>query len=157
MSEPSGTPVRRGPLRRVILAAVGTLTLAVAAVLPANASAPTPPVSWSQVFVDDFNGAVSSGVNTSNWQYDTGTSYPGGAANWGTGEVETMTSSTNNVALDGNGNLLITPRRDASGNWTSGRIETTRTDFQPPAGGKLRVEARLQMPNVTGAAAKGYW
>ncbi|MEU1443006.1 MULTISPECIES: glycoside hydrolase family 16 protein [Streptomyces] len=157
MSEPSGTPVRRGPLRRVILAAVGTLTLAVAAVLPANASAPTPPTGWSQVFVDDFNGAAGSGVNTSNWQYDTGTSYPGGAANWGTGEVETMTSSTNNVALDGNGNLLITPRRDASGNWTSGRIETTRTDFQPPAGGKLRVEARLQMPNVTGAAAKGYW
>ncbi|MER7687515.1 glycoside hydrolase family 16 protein [Streptomyces sp. NPDC097610] len=157
MSEPSGTPVRRGPLRRVMLAAVGTLTLAVAAVLPANASAPTPPAGWSQVFVDDFNGAAGSGVNTSNWQYDTGTSYPGGAANWGTGEVETMTSSTNNVALDGNGNLLITPRRDASGNWTSGRIETTRTDFQPPAGGKLRVEARLQMPNVTGAAAKGYW
>ncbi|SOE56064.1 Beta-glucanase, GH16 family [Streptomyces sp. OV198] len=157
MSEPSGTPVRRGPLRRAILAAVGTLTLAVAAVLPANASAPTPPAGWSQVFVDDFNGAAGSGVNTSNWQYDTGTSYPGGAANWGTGEVETMTSSTNNVALDGNGNLLITPRRDASGNWTSGRIETTRTDFQPPAGGKLRVEARLQMPNVTGAAAKGYW
>ncbi|MCZ1002451.1 glycoside hydrolase family 16 protein [Streptomyces mirabilis] len=157
MSEPSGTPVRRGPLRRVILAAVGTLTLAVAAVLPANASAPTPPAGWSQVFVDDFNGAAGSGVNTSNWQYDTGTSYPGGAANWGTGEVETMTSNTNNVALDGNGNLLITPRRDASGNWTSGRIETTRTDFQPPAGGKLRVEARLQMPNVTGAAAKGYW
>lgn len=157
MSEPSGTPVRRGPLRRVILAAVGTLTLAVAAVLPANASAPTPPAGWSQVFVDDFNGAAGSGVNTANWQYDTGTSYPGGAANWGTGEVETMTSSTNNVALDGNGNLLITPRRDASGNWTSGRIETTRTDFQPPAGGKLRVEARLQMPNVTGAAAKGYW
>ncbi|MFE2515443.1 glycoside hydrolase family 16 protein [Streptomyces mirabilis] len=157
MSEPSGTPVRRGPLRRIVLAAVGTLTLAVAAVLPANASAPTPPAGWSQVFVDDFNGAAGSGVNTSNWQYDTGTSYPGGAANWGTGEVETMTSSTNNVALDGNGNLLITPRRDASGNWTSGRIETTRTDFQPPAGGKLRVEARLQMPNVTGAAAKGYW
>ncbi|MFE2563951.1 glycoside hydrolase family 16 protein [Streptomyces mirabilis] len=157
MSEPSGTPVRRGPLRRIVLAAVGTLTLAVAAVLPANASAPTPPAGWSQVFVDDFNGAADSGVNTSNWQYDTGTSYPGGAANWGTGEVETMTSSTNNVALDGNGNLLITPRRDASGNWTSGRIETTRTDFQPPAGGKLRVEARLQMPNVTGAAAKGYW
>ena len=157
MSEPSGTPVRRGPLRRIILAAVGTLSLAVAAVLPANASAPTPPAGWSQVFVDDFTGAAGSGVNTSNWQYDTGTSYPGGAANWGTGEVETMTSSTNNVALDGNGNLLITPRRDASGNWTSGRIETTRTDFQPPAGGKLRVEARLQMPNVTGAAAKGYW
>ncbi|MER6438664.1 glycoside hydrolase family 16 protein [Streptomyces sp. NPDC001185] len=161
MREPSGTLVRRGPLRRTLVAVLGTLSLvaaaAAAATLPANASAPTPPSGWSQVFLDDFNGAAGTGVNTSNWQYDTGTSYPGGAANWGTGEVETMTSSTNNVALDGNGNLLITPRRDASGNWTSGRIETTRTDFRPPAGGKLRVESRLQMPNVTGAAAKGYW
>ncbi|MFF3000832.1 glycoside hydrolase family 16 protein [Streptomyces sp. NPDC057950] len=161
MREPSGTLARRGPLRRSLVAVLGTLSLvaaaAAAATLPANASAPTPPSGWSQVFVDDFNGAAGTGVNTSNWQYDTGTSYPGGAANWGTGEVETMTSSTSNVALDGNGNLLITPRRDAAGNWTSGRIETTRTDFQPPAGGKLRVESRLQMPNVTGAAAKGYW
>ncbi|MEW2167236.1 glycoside hydrolase family 16 protein [Streptomyces sp. NPDC007084] len=161
MSETSGTPVRRGSLRRVLVAVLGTLSLAAAAAtaatLPANASAPTPPSGWSQVFLDDFNGAAGTGVNTANWQYDTGTSYPGGAPNWGTGEVETMTSSTNNVALDGNGNLLITPRRDAAGNWTSGRIETKRTDFQPPAGGKLRVESRLQMPNVTGAAAKGYW
>jgi len=161
MRETSGTPVRRGSLKRVLIAVLSTLSLAAAAAtvatLPANASAPTPPTGWSQVFLDDFNGAAGTGVSTTNWQYDTGTSYPGGAANWGTGEVETMTSSTNNVALDGSGNLLITPRRDSAGNWTSGRIETNRTDFQPPAGGKLRVESRIQMPNVTGAAAKGYW
>lgn len=164
MSETSGTPSasgRRRPLRRVLIAVFSTLGLAAAAAtaatLPANASAPTPPSGWSQVFLDDFDGAAGSGVNTANWQYTTGTSYPGGPANFGTGEVETMTSSTNNVSLDGAGNLRITPRRDAAGNWTSGRIETVRTDFQPPAGGKLRVEARLQMPNVTGAAAKGYW
>ncbi|MYQ46592.1 carbohydrate-binding protein, partial [Streptomyces sp. SID4985] len=144
-----------------LVAAIGTLGLAAVAaatgVVPADASAPAPSAGWSQVFLDDFDGAAGSGVNTSNWQYDIGTSYPGGAAGWGTGEVETMTSSTSNVALDGNGNLLITPRRDGSGNWTSGRIETKRTDFQPPAGGKLRVQARIQLPNVTGAAAKGYW
>ncbi|MET8946454.1 glycoside hydrolase family 16 protein [Streptomyces sp. NPDC004542] len=160
MSETSGIPGRR-PLRRVLVAVIGTLGLAAAAAtaaaLPASASAPTPPSGWTQVFLDDFNGAAGTGVNTSAWQYDTGTAYPGGAANWGTGEVETMTSSTSNVSLDGNGNLLITPRRDSSGNWTSGRIETTRTDFQPPAGGKLRVESRIQLPDVTGAAAKGYW
>ncbi|MGW7254498.1 glycoside hydrolase family 16 protein [Streptomyces sp. NPDC054834] len=160
MIETSGIP-RRRPLRRALVAVLGTLGLAAAAAtaaaLPASASAPTPPSGWTQVFLDDFDGAAGTGVNTSTWQYDTGTSYPGGAANWGTGEVETMTSSTSNVALDGNGNLLITPRRDSSGNWTSGRVETTRTDFQPPAGGKLRVESRIQMPNVTGAAAKGYW
>ncbi|MEU6665081.1 glycoside hydrolase family 16 protein [Streptomyces sp. NPDC046727] len=158
----SGSPrPRPRPLRRALVAAVATLGLAVAvataATAPADASVPTPPSGWTQVFADDFDGAAGSGVDTADWQYDTGTSYPGGAANWGTGEVETMTSGTGNVSLDGNGNLLITPRRDASGNWTSGRIETNRTDFRPPAGGKLRVQARIQLPNVTGAAAKGYW
>jgi hypothetical protein len=160
MSDTSGTHRRRHPLRRALVAAAGTLGLVAAAALAtqsASASAPTPPTGWNQVFLDDFNGPAGTGVSTSNWQYDTGTSYPGGAANWGTGEVETMTNSTGNVALDGNGNLRITPVRDSSGHWTSGRIETNRTDFQPPAGGKLRVEARIQMPNVTGDAAAGYW
>jgi hypothetical protein len=157
MSASSGTPRRR----RALVAVLSTLglaaALATAATQSADASAPTPPAGWSQVFLDDFNGSAGTGVSTSNWQYDTGTSYPGGPANWGTSEVETMTSSTSNVALDGSGNLRITPIRDASGNWTSGRIETNRTDFQPPAGGKLRVEARIQMPNVTGNEAAGYW
>ncbi|MFD9316494.1 glycoside hydrolase family 16 protein [Streptomyces sp. NPDC060053] len=157
MSATSGIPRRR----RALVAVLSTLGLAAAAAaavtLPANASAPTPPTGWSQVFLDDFTGAAGTGVNTSNWQYSTGTSYPGGPANWGTGEVETMTNSTSNVSLDGSGNLRITPLRDSAGRWTSGRIETTRTDFQPPSGGKLRVEARIQMPNVTGTAAEGYW
>ncbi|GCB44324.1 glycoside hydrolase family 16 protein [Streptomyces sp. NL15-2K] len=162
MSETSGIPRRRrSPLRRALVAVVGTLGLAAAAATvtspSANASAPPPPTGWTQAFLDDFDGAAGTGVNTSNWQYATGTSYPGGPANWGTGEVETMTNSTNNVSLDGNGNLRITPLRDAAGRWTSGRIETNRTDFQPASGGKMRVEARIQMPNVTGTAAEGYW
>ncbi|MFD7458304.1 MULTISPECIES: glycoside hydrolase family 16 protein [unclassified Streptomyces] len=161
MSAPPGTPSRRRPLRRALAAAVGALALAAAAATvtapSATAAAPPPPSGWTQVFVDDFNGAAGSGVNTADWRYATGTGYPGGPANWGTGEIETMTSSPDNVSLDGSGNLRITPRRDAAGRWTSGRIETNRTDFQPPANGKLRVEARIQVPNVTGAAAKGYW
>jgi beta-glucanase (GH16 family) len=161
MSDSSGAHGRRRSFRRALVAVVSTLGLAAVAATAASptatAAAPPPPSGWTQVFVDDFNGAAGSGVNTANWQYATGTGYPGGPANWGTGEKETMTSSTSNVSLDGNGNLRITPRRDAAGNWTSGRIETNRTDFQPPAGGKLRVEARIQVPNVTGAAAKGYW
>ena len=105
MSDTSGKQRRPRPLRRVLIAVLSTLGLAAATAtaftVPANASAPTPPSGWTQVFLDDFNGAAGTGVSTANWQYDTGTSYPGGAANWGTGEVETMTSSTNNVALDG--------------------------------------------------------
>jgi len=91
-------------------------------------------------------------VNTADWKYDTGA-----GSTFGTGEIETMTNSTANVFQDGAGRLAIKPIRNASGQWTSGRIETQRTDFAAPAGGKLRVEASIQQPNVSGAAAAGYW
>ncbi len=146
--------------RRPLLAAVAVLALlavSTAAVPDARASVPPAPSGWTQVFADDFTGAAKTGVNTANWLYDVGTGYPGGAANWGTGEVETMTSSTANVYQDGQGHLVIKPIRDAAGNWTSGRIETQRTDFAAPAGGKLRFEASLQQPDVSGLAAAGYW
>jgi beta-glucanase (GH16 family) len=123
----------------------------------AQASVPPTPTGWTLAFSDDFTGPANTGVSTSNWLYDTGTSYPGGAANWGTGEVETMTNSTANVFQDGAGHLVMKPLRDASGTWSSGRIETQRTDFAAPAGGKLRVEASIQQPNVSGTGAAGYW
>jgi hypothetical protein len=112
--------------------------------------------TWTQIWGDEFNGAANTGVNTSNWLYDTGTSYPGGAANWGTGEVETMTNSTSNVYQDGSGHLVI-KAINSGGSWTSGRIETQRTDFAAPAGGELAVEASIQQPNVTNSNGLGYW
>ena len=158
---PAPPPRRRlSRLRRLLLAAVTAAATVVATVTVApcaRASVPPPPSGWTAVFSDDFTGAAGSGLNTANWLYDTGTGYPGGAANWGTGEVETMTSSTQNVYQDGGGNLVIKPLRDGSGRWTSGRVETQRTDFAAPTGGKLRLEASIQQPNVSGAAAAGYW
>jgi hypothetical protein len=136
---------------------VATVVATVTVAPCARASVPPPPSGWTAVFSDDFTGAAGSGLNTANWLYDTGTGYPGGAANWGTGEVETMTSSTQNVYQDGGGNLVIKPLRDGSGRWTSGRVETQRTDFAAPTGGKLRMEASIQQPNISGAAAAGYW
>ncbi len=147
---------RRGALA-CALGAIALIAASVAAAAPASASVPPTPTGWTQVFADDFSGTANTGVNGSNWLYDTGTGYPGGAANWGTGEVESMTTSTQNVYQDGAGHLVIKPIRDGAGNWTSGRIETQRTDFAAPAGGKLRLEASLQQPNVSGAAAAGYW
>ncbi|MDT5034861.1 MAG: hypothetical protein QOE03_46 [Micromonosporaceae bacterium] len=123
----------------------------------ASAAVPPPPGGMSLVFSDDFTGAANTGVDTANWLYDLGTSDPGGAPDFGTGEVETMTNSTANVFQDGAGHLAIRPVRDAAGRWTSGRIETQRTDFAAPVGGKVRFEASLQQPNVSGAAAAGYW
>jgi hypothetical protein len=153
------TPPRRRSTRLLVAGAavLAALFASVVTAMNARAAVPPAPAGWTLAWSDDFTGGSGTGVNTSNWLYDTGTSYPGGAGNWGTGEVETVTSSTTNVFQDGSGHLVIKPVRDSAGNWTSGRIETQRTDFAAPAGGKLRVEASLQQPNVSGAAAAGYW
>ncbi|PWU49535.1 1,3-beta-glucanase [Micromonospora globispora] len=153
---PSTTP---GSRRRLALAAaVLAATTALAGVtMTAHAAVPPPASGWSLVWSDDFAGAAGTLPSSANWIIDTGTSYPGGPANWGTGEIQTYTSNTANLSQDGAGNLRITPLKDAAGRWTSARIETVRTDFKPPAGGVLALEGRIQMPNVTGAQAAGYW
>lgn len=64
--------------------------LTAAGLLPfANAAVPTIDgftLTWS----DDFVGTANSLPNTADWTAMTGTSYPGGAANWGTNEIETV-------------------------------------------------------------------
>ncbi|MFI5692406.1 glycoside hydrolase family 16 protein [Kribbella sp. NPDC051586] len=128
------------------------------AVVPlAHASVPPPTDGWTTVWSDDFDGSSGSLPSGSNWIIDTGHGYPGGPGNWGTGEIQNYTNSPDNLSLDGTGNLKITPRRDAAGNWTSARIESQRSNFKPPSGGVLAIESRIQMPNVTGDAALGYW
>jgi hypothetical protein len=152
-------PYLSRPAWRWSAAICAAVVLAVGWVAAAPTAGATVPsrAGWSLAWSDDFSGPANTGLNTSDWLYDIGTGYPGGAPNWGTGEIETMTSSTANVSTDGAGHLAIKPIRDSSGRWTSGRIETQRTDFAAPAGGRLRVEATLQQPNVSGAAAAGYW
>ncbi|MDQ2811762.1 MAG: ricin-type beta-trefoil lectin domain protein [Actinomycetota bacterium] len=109
---------------------------------------PGPPAGWTTQFSDDFNGSAGSGVD-SQWQYDTG---PG--SNFGTGEIETMTNSTSNVHLDGNGDLDVTALGSGS-NWTSGRIQTTSANVGAPAGGELEVTASIEQPNPSSGV--GYW
>jgi len=119
----------------------------------------TPVSGWTLQWSDEFNAAANTGLNTNQWIYDIGHSYPGGAANWGTGEIAYHTNSTANVYHDGTGNLIIKTIRTntVDTGWTGGRVETQRSDFQPSANGKMAVEGRLQLPNVTGAAAQGIW
>src|SRR4051794_24921282 len=81
-----------------LLTAVG-VTLVLMLALPGAllATAPPAPASFTTAFVDDFNGAAGTSVSGTNWRFDTGQGI------FGTGEIETMTSSTNNVFLDGQG------------------------------------------------------
>src|SRR5262245_26971 len=128
---------RPRPRSRMLFPLMLAIGLMLVAALPTGIGARLTPAAsaqtaWTMIWNDEFTGAANTGVSSANWLYDTGTSYPGGAANWGTGEIETMTSSTANVYRDGAGHLAIKPIRAANGAWTSGRIETQRNDFQPP-------------------------
>ncbi|MEU7913120.1 glycoside hydrolase family 16 protein [Microbispora bryophytorum] len=149
--------VLHSPWRRSVLALLAVAAAVMAlAVRPADASVPGTPSGWSLVWSDDFNGTAGTLPSSTNWIIDTGHAYSGGPGNWGTGEIQNYTSNTANLSLDGSGNLRITPIGSGQ-NWTSARIETRRTDFKPADGRVLRIEGRIQMPNVTGDAALGYW
>ncbi|RKN46003.1 carbohydrate-binding protein [Streptomyces hoynatensis] len=148
--------IRRGLPLAALCAALALLAALFGAQERAGASVPPPPSGWTTVWTDDFTGAAGTLPSSAEWIVDTGHAYPGGPANWGTGEIQSYTNSTANLSQDGSGNLRITPLRDSSGNWTSARIES-RDTFQPAAGGTMRIEGRIQMPNVTGNAALGYW
>ncbi|WP_172381898.1 glycoside hydrolase family 16 protein [Streptomyces sp. MNP-20] len=148
----------RTPLRTALLTGLAALALTAPPLAPGAANADVPPApGWTLQWSDDFDGPARSLPSAANWQIDTGHNYPGGPANWGTGEVQNYTSSPDNLALDGGGNLRITPLRDGAGAWTSGRVETRRADFKAPAGGTLAIESRIRMPDVTGEQALGYW
>ena len=112
---------------------------------------------WALQFSDDFDGPSGSLPAAARWRFDLGHGYAGGPPNWGTGEIQTYTQNPANIQLDGQGHLMITPLRDQDGQWTSARIETHRDDFEPPAGGVLRMEARIRLPDITGRASMGYW
>ncbi|MET0426722.1 MAG: discoidin domain-containing protein, partial [Actinoplanes sp.] len=126
---------------------------------PTSTPTSTPPTqvpgNFTTVWSDTFDGSANTSPAAANWLLRTGTAYPGGAANWGTGEVETASASTANVYLDGAGKLNIKAIRDGAGNWTSGRIETQRTDFEPLAGQLTKFSAVLRQPDV--ANPLGYW
>ncbi|GAA0927248.1 glycoside hydrolase family 16 protein [Virgisporangium aurantiacum] len=105
------------------------------------------------VWEDTFAGAAGTAPDPDKWLFTTGTSYPGGAPQFGTGEVQTYTDDPDNVRLDGSGNLVITATRDAAGGWRSARLETHRTDFEPAPGTTLEVAARMKLP----VPSQGYW
>ena len=145
-------PPRLPSALSVLLLIVGcmasvVLTTVIGTQAASAGTAPPPPAGWSTVFSDNFAGPAGSAPSSANWFYDIGTGY-------GTGEVENTTNSTSNVYLDGNGDLDV-KAIDTNGTWTSGRIESTRDDFEAPAGGELEMTASIEQPNP--ADGLGYW
>jgi beta-glucanase (GH16 family) len=99
------------------------------------------------VFVDEFTGRAGAPPDPSKWQVVTG----GGG--WGNSELESYTSRSSNVALDGKGHLAITARREtytgADGvtrYYTSARLQTKGL-FESAYG---ELEARIKLPRGRG-------
>jgi hypothetical protein len=69
--------------------------------------------TYQLVWSDEFDG---SSLNTGNWTPETG------AGGWGNNEVQTYTTSPNNLRVE-NGSLVIQAVK-SSGAWTSARIKT---------------------------------
>jgi beta-glucanase (GH16 family) len=147
----AGTARRRIRFLAVSASSLLLVGASVSVAFNAEAVAPPTPAGWTANFLDDFNG---NALNGGNWRVIQGTSYPGGPANFGTGEVEVSTPAAVSVT---NGAMSITARGQGTGGWTAARVETNRADFQPPAGGKLRVEARLKLPEAPNGQSAGYW
>ncbi|MEK8173522.1 glycoside hydrolase family 16 protein [Streptomyces sp. M19] len=106
------------------------------------------PVHTKAVFTEDFDGAAGSGVDGSRWTQETGDNVNNHERQW-------YTDGTNNAQLDGNGNLVITAKKENPGGYncwygsceyTSARLNTAEK-FTTTYG---RVEARIKVPQGQG-------
>ncbi|HTI19826.1 MAG TPA: discoidin domain-containing protein, partial [Kutzneria sp.] len=132
-----------------------TAPTTVLAAVAQPAAVPAPPAGFTTTWSDDFTGAANTGLDTGTWRYDAG---PG--TGFGTGEIETTTTSTDNVYHDGAGHLVLKALHsgsDPNAGWTSGRVETQADGFGAQPGGVVRIQASIQQPNLSTANGAGYW
>ncbi len=141
-------------LRRCLFAALSAVLVASAATGAAQAVPPDASPSASHAaaavaaFTDNFDGPAGAAVDGSKWQTETGD-------NVNNHEREYYTPGTNNAALDGQGHLVITARKENPANYqcwygtcqyTSARLNTSGK-FNAQYG---HVEARMKIPRGQG-------
>jgi len=112
--------------------------------------------TWVQVWSDEFDGAAGASIDTTKWRYDTADGCGGGNCGWGNNEKEYYSTAPANIALNGQGQLMIVARTAPAGltcyygacRYTSAKI-TTRGKMEVAPG---RVEARIKL-----ALGQGLW
>ncbi|MGW5634439.1 lectin [Streptomyces sp. NPDC003832] len=145
------------PLRGCLLAALSAVLTASLAVGPAQAgpAGAAPPdaraaeaAAAAVTFSDTFDGPAGAAADSSKWQIETGD-------NVNNHERQYYTAGNRNAALDGQGNLVITARRENPANYqcwygtcqyTSARLNTAGR-FTAQYG---HVEARMKIPRGQG-------
>lgn len=112
------------------------------------------PRVWRLVSGDEFNGPAGARVDTTRWNYDIGDGCANGICGWGNEEKEYYTNSSENIAMNGRGQLQIIARVAPAGltcyygpcRYTSAKITTRGKMFARPG----RVEARIKLPTGQG-------
>jgi beta-glucanase (GH16 family) len=97
---------------------------------------------WNLVWSDEFDGSAGSAVDAAKWTFEVG------GTGWGNSELEYYTNGTNNAAMDGAGNLVITAKQQSQGgmSYTSARIKTQGNATWTYG----RIEGRLKLPQGQG-------
>ncbi|MFF7368870.1 RICIN domain-containing protein [Streptomyces tricolor] len=135
-------------LRRCLLAALSAALVGSVAVGPARAGTAAPAAAAVTTFSDTFDGPAGAAVDSSKWTLETGD-------NVNNHERQYYTSGTKNAALDGQGHLVITARKEnpagyqcwyGSCQYTSARLNTAGK-FTAQYG---HVEARMKIPRGQG-------
>jgi beta-glucanase (GH16 family) len=92
---------------------------------------------WKLVWEDEFDGVAGTLPDAEKWKFDMGT-------DWGNRQLEYDTDRAENASMDGEGNLVITARKESylGSDYTSARIKTQGL-FEQKYG---RFEARILMP-----------
>jgi beta-glucanase (GH16 family) len=119
---------------------------------PSNA----PSNKWVQVWSDDFDGPAGARIDETTWSYELTDGCRVANCGWGNHEKEYYSDSPSNIALNGQGQLMIVARTAPAGltcyygpcMYTSARITTLGKVVAQPG----RVEARIRLP-----AGQGLW
>lgn len=131
-----------------------TMTLTNPTVEPGSGNSEDWPLAWS----DEFDAPAGLPPNPDIWTAEVGDGTVIGKPGWGNDERQYYTDSTDNVAHDGDGNLVITTREEGEDTdllcyygaceYSSGRI-MTQDKYETAYG---RLEARVQVP-----VGQGLW
>lgn len=150
----AGGPASSTTAAAVKASAPATATAARPATPTASAAAPpvptpagaTPITSRRLLFDDEFAGAEGGLPSGTAWD-------PQEGAGWGTGQLQSYTARTQNVKLDGAGNLALIARKESyrghdgeAVGYTSARLQT-KGRFSFTYG---RIESRIKVPSGAG-------
>ncbi|KAK3332740.1 glycoside hydrolase family 16 protein [Cercophora scortea] len=113
-----------------------------------SALAPPNRPGFNTIWSDAFAGNAGDSPNGDLWNIAQGIHT--------NNELQSYTTSNQNIQISGGGTIQIVPRKNPSGSWFSGRIES-KASFTPIAGKVTMMEATLRFGDGNPATKQGIW